>query len=57
MAKKIISSKKQYGELKGSYNQNSIKERIEALFLDNIGKIITREQIIQVSIDPKTKKT
>jgi hypothetical protein len=56
MTKKATNGKKQYGGLNGRYKQNSIKERIEALFLDNIGKIITREQIIQVSIDPKTRK-
>jgi len=47
--------KKIYGIIKGPYNQPSIKKRIEALFLDNIGKILTREQIIKVSIDPNTK--
>ena len=38
------------------YTQKSIRERIEAFFLDNIGKVITREQIIEVSTDPKTGK-
>jgi len=38
-------SEKIYGEVKGPYNQNSIKKRIEALFLDNLGKILAREQI------------
>jgi hypothetical protein len=47
---------KVYGEPKRAYGQKSIKQRIEALFLDNIGKIITREQIIQVAIDPDTQK-
>jgi len=47
---------KLYGEAKGPYTQKSIKRRIEAVFLDNIGKILTREQIIDVSIDPKTGK-
>ena len=39
---------KRYGVLKGPYNQSSAKKRVEALFLDNIGKIITRDQIINV---------
>ena len=56
MAKKSDESKKKYGEIKRKYIQKSIKDRIEALFLDNIGKIITREQIIEVAADPKTKK-
>jgi len=47
---------KEYGIVKGPYNQRSIRARIEALFLDNIGKVITREQIIEVSIDPRTKR-
>jgi hypothetical protein len=43
-----------YGEIKGPYLQRSIKQRIEAFFLDNIGKIVTREQIIEVARDPQT---
>lgn len=45
-----------YGEIKGPYLQRSIKQRIEAFFLDNIGKIVTREQIIEVAKDPQTAK-
>ncbi len=47
---------KVYGEVKGPYNQNSIKKRIEALFLDNLGKILAREQIIAVARDPVTQR-
>lgn len=54
--KKNGEHKKVYGKLKRKYEQKSIKQRIEALLLDNIGKIITREQIIQVATDPETKK-
>lgn len=59
MAKKKaeINPDKIYGTLKkGKYRQKSIKQRIEALFLDNIGKIITREQILEVATDPLTGK-
>jgi len=42
------------GAIRGSYRQSSIRKRIEALFLDNIGKVITREQIIEVATDPET---
>lgn len=42
------------GKAKGLYTQGSVKERIEAFFLDNVGKVVTREQIIQVAKDPKT---
>jgi hypothetical protein len=45
-----------YAEITKEYKQKSVKERIEALFLDNIGKIITREQIITVATDPETKR-
>ena len=41
-------------QIKGLYNQRSIKRRIEAFFLDNLGKIATREQIIEVARDPET---
>ena len=40
--------------IKGPYNQKSVRTRIEASFLDNLGKVATREQIIQVATDPKT---
>jgi hypothetical protein len=43
-----------YGKLKGQYRQKSVKKRIEALFLDNIGKVVTREQIIKAATDPGT---
>lgn len=51
-----MGSDKKYGTLKGPYTQKAIRARIEALFLDNVGKVITREQILQVSQDPETKK-
>jgi len=54
MAKKKTSVRKLYGRLKGSYEQKSVKKRIEALFLDNLGKVLTREQIIKAATDPKT---
>jgi len=49
-----VTKKKIYGEVKGPYTQSSIIKRIEALFLDNIGKILTREQIIESAVDPLT---
>lgn len=39
---------------KGRYTQSSIRDRLEAFFLDNVGKIVTREQIQQVAADPVT---
>lgn len=49
-------SKVVYGQVKGPYEQRSVKSRIEALFLDNIGKVLDRQQIIEVARDPKTGK-
>ncbi len=37
-----------------NYQHGSIKKRIEALFLDNLNVIVTREQIIEVATDPVT---
>jgi hypothetical protein len=56
MVEKSDKPAKIYGKIKGKYTQKSVKERVEALFLDNIGKVITRDQIIEVATDPKTQK-
>ena len=45
---------KQYAAITGPYTQRSVRGRIEAFFLDNIGKVATREQIIEVARDPAT---
>jgi hypothetical protein len=50
-------SKKQYAEVNQIYPQKSVKDRIRAFFLDNIGKVVTREQILEVAKDPKTGRT
>jgi hypothetical protein len=57
MAKKRSKTKKEYAKIKGPYDQKSVKKRIEAFFLDNIGKIITREQLVEVARDPETGET
>jgi hypothetical protein len=44
MAQKI--TRKRYRKSKGPYRQKSVKKRIKAIFLDNLGKVLTREQII-----------
>ena len=41
----------------GPYLQRSIRARIEAFFLDNLGKIVTREQLLEVATDPRTGRT
>jgi hypothetical protein len=40
----------------GKYDQGSISKRIEAFFLDNVGKIASRAQIQEVARDPKTRE-
>jgi hypothetical protein len=37
-----------------SYSQRSIRARIEALLLDHVGEVVTREQIQEVARDPAT---
>ncbi|HSZ15291.1 MAG TPA: hypothetical protein VK790_14750 [Solirubrobacteraceae bacterium] len=44
------------GALKRRYDEPTVRGRIEALFLDNLGKILTRQQIIEAARDPKTGK-
>ncbi len=56
MAKKKLNNKLKYAEIKEPYTQNSVKKRIEAFFLDNIGKIISGEQLKEIAKDPKTGK-
>lgn len=38
------------------YRQSSVLKRLEALFLDNVGKILTRERIMRAAADPVTGK-
>jgi len=49
-----MPAQKDYAQIRKKYDQTTIKQRIEALFLDNIGKIVTRERIIEVAKDPRT---
>jgi hypothetical protein len=44
-----------YGKVRRKYGQPSVKKRIEALFLDNVGKILSRKQILQAAKDPTTR--
>jgi len=45
---------KAYGKVRGPYMQPTVRKRIEALFLDNIGKVLRRETIIEAATDPTT---
>jgi hypothetical protein len=49
MAEKIYSTDN------SDYTQKSVSKRIEALFLNNLGKIVTREQIIRAATNHETK--
>lgn len=44
------------GTITKEYTQKSIKKRLEALLLDNVGKIVTNEMLVEVSKDPNTGK-
>jgi len=41
-------------KIKGPYREKTVKARIEAFFLDNVGKVATREQIMEAAKDPTT---
>jgi len=45
---------KRHAVIRRRYRQESVRDRIRAFFLDNIGKVATREQIQKVAADPKT---
>lgn len=45
---------KKYGECKGPYQQPSVRKRIEALFLDNLGLVLTSDTIQEAARDPQT---
>lgn len=44
------------GSVGKTYSQKSIQKRLEAFFIDNVGKIVTNEMLIQVARDPITGK-
>jgi len=50
----MIPAEKVYSDDEGHYDQKTVSQRIEALFLNNIGLVVTRDQIIKAAIDPKT---
>ncbi|OCH54108.1 MULTISPECIES: hypothetical protein [Vibrio] len=42
------------GALTTTYNQTSVQKRLEAFFIDNVGKVVTNEMLAQVAKDPTT---
>lgn len=49
-----LPDKKVYSNDKRIYEQATVSKRIEALFLNNLGKVLTRAQILAAAADPKT---
>jgi hypothetical protein len=50
----MIPAKKTYSQDETKYSQKTISQRIEALFLNNIGLVVTRSQIVRTARDPVT---
>lgn len=50
----MIPKKKIYSTDNTVYTQPSVSARLEALFLNNIGLVVTRDQIIAAARNPKT---
>jgi hypothetical protein len=50
----LIPQKKIYSRDKSSYTQKTVRQRLEALFLANVGLVVTRDQILAAARDPKT---
>jgi hypothetical protein len=48
--------KKVYSQDATEYDQKSVSKRVEALFLNNIGLVVTRAQILRAARDPVTGK-
>lgn len=53
---RIPMANKTYSTDNTKYTQKTVSQRIEALFLNNLGKVVTREQIIAAATDPITNK-
>jgi len=47
-------ARQRLGSVRKSYTQRSISARLEAFFLDNVGLVVSNEQLKQVSRDPVT---
>lgn len=45
-----------YATISKKYVESSIIARLEACFLDNLGKVITRAQLLEVARDPVTQE-
>lgn len=52
----MIPTEKIYSADDSKYDQKSVSARLEALFLNNVGLVVTREQIIAAARNPMTGK-
>lgn len=52
----MIPTEKIYSSDNTTYDQKSVSARLEALFLNNVGLVVTREQIIAAARNPITSK-
>jgi hypothetical protein len=52
----MIPIEKIYSSDATTYNQGSVRARLEAMFLNNVGLVVTREQILAAARDPVTGK-
>lgn len=50
----MIPQSKVYSTDTSVYAQKSVSARVEALFLNNLGKVVTRQQIIRAATNPET---
>ncbi|KGB53920.1 Type-2 restriction enzyme KpnI [Sphingopyxis sp. LC81] len=50
----MIPTEKIYSSDNTAYDQKSASARLEALFLNNVGLVVTREQIIAAARNPVT---
>ena len=50
----MIPTEKIYGSDNTAYDQKSVSARFEALFLNNVGLVVTRLQIIAAAHNPVT---
>ena len=53
---RMIPTKKIYSDDKSGYVQKTVRQRLEALFITNVGLVVTREQILGAARDPVTGK-
>ena len=51
----VIPLEKIYSSDKSTYEQKTVSQRLEALFLANVGLVVTRDQILAAARDPVTK--